>query len=108
MDAYVEFMTAKDAWKCVSRRRSRVLGNRHLALDVVDASELMKDIFPRAKGIVWDSVTPVPSANRPDFGSKTEIISREELVLIVNHARTPHRVSSTTNPIYSDKVGPNF
>jgi len=92
MDAYVEFINSKDAWKCVSRRRSRVLGNRHLSLDVVDPSDLMKDIFPRAKGIVWGGVIPAPSANKPEFGSRTEIISREELVLIVNHARTPHRV----------------
>ncbi|KAA8900029.1 hypothetical protein FN846DRAFT_782012 [Sphaerosporella brunnea] len=91
MDAYVEFMNARDAWKCVSRRRSRVLGNRHLSLDVVDPSELMKDIFPRAKGIVWDGVIPNPALNKPEYVSKTEIISREELVLIVNHARTPHR-----------------
>lgn len=98
MDAYVEFMNAKDAWKCVSRRRSRVLGNRHLSLDVVDPSELMKDIFPRAKGIIWEGVMPVPAANKPEYGSKTEIISREELVLIVNHARTPHRVSHQSSP----------
>lgn len=93
MDAYVEFVNAKDAWKCVSRRRSRVLGNRHLSLDVVDPSELMKDVFPRAKGIVWEGVIPHVSANKSEFGAKTEVISREELVLIVNHARTPHRVS---------------
>jgi hypothetical protein len=93
MDAYVEFMNSKDAWKCVSRRRSRVLGNRHLSLDVVDTADLMKDVFPRAKGIVWDGVVPRPAPDKSEFGAKTEIISREELVLIVQHARTPHRVS---------------
>ncbi|KAF8250466.1 hypothetical protein K440DRAFT_659461 [Wilcoxina mikolae CBS 423.85] len=91
MDAYVEFLNAKDAWKCVSRRRSRILGNRHLSLDIVDPAELMKDVFPRAKGIVWDGVVPSLSPDKSEFGAKTEIISREELVLIVNHARTPHR-----------------
>lgn len=92
MDAYAEFMTAKDAWKCVSRRRSRVLGNRHLTLEVVNSSDLMKDIFPRAKGIFWDGVIPRLREDESELGTKTEIISREELVLIVNHARTPHRV----------------
>jgi len=93
MDAYAEFMNANDAWKCVSRRRSQVLGNRRLSLDVVNQSELMKNIFPRAKGIIWEGAMPAPSANKPEFGSRTEVISREELVLVVNHARTPHRVS---------------
>lgn len=92
MDAYVEFVTPKDAWRCASRRRSRILGNRHLTLEVVDQSELMKDIFPRAKGIVWEGVIPKACEDK-DFGPrKPEIIGREELVLIVNHARTPHRV----------------
>ncbi|KAG0636334.1 hypothetical protein HOY80DRAFT_891538 [Tuber brumale] len=91
MDAFVEFMTAKDAWKCVARRKSRVLGNRHLTLDVVDPSELMKEIFPRAKGVNWDGVVPLVSHDPEYSGRSPEILGREELVLIVNHARTPHR-----------------
>lgn len=91
MDAYAEFLSSSDARKCLSRRRSRVLGNRHLTMDIVDASELMKDIFPRAKGVSWESVSPKVIEREDD--TKIEIISREELVLIVNHARTPHRVS---------------
>jgi len=92
MDAFVEFMTPKDAWKCVARRKSRVLGNRHLTLDVVDPSELMKEIFPRAKGVSWDGVVPLVSRDPEYAGRSPEILGREELVLIVNHARTPHRV----------------
>lgn len=93
MDAFVEFLTPKDAWKCVARRKSRVLGNRHLTLDVVDPSELMKEIFPRAKGVNWDGVVPRISQDQSEFyGKSPEILGREELVLIVNHARTPHRV----------------
>lgn len=91
MDAYAEFLTAEDAWKCVSRRRSRVLGNRHLTLEVVDQSELMKDIFPRAKGIIWEGFAP-KREYLEDNGSKIEILNREELTQIVNHAKTPHRV----------------
>ncbi|RPB01847.1 hypothetical protein L873DRAFT_1886583 [Choiromyces venosus 120613-1] len=92
MDAFVEFMAPKDAWKCVARRKSRVLGNRHLTLDVVDPSELMKEIFPRAKGVNWDGVVPLVSRDPEYAGRSPEILGREELVLIVNHARTPHRV----------------
>jgi hypothetical protein len=92
MDAYVEFISPRDAWKCAFRRRSRVLGNRHLTLDVVDSSELMKDIFPRTKGIVWHGVVPKVIEDSEFDTRKPEIINREELVLIVNHARTPHRV----------------
>jgi hypothetical protein len=98
MDAYAEFLTSSDARKCLARRRSRVLGNRHLTMDIVDASDLMKDIFPRAKGICWESVAP--KIIEGDEDTKIEIISREELVLIVNHARTPHRVSIPRSTLY--------
>lgn len=91
MDAYAEFMSSEDAWRCVSRRRSRVLGSRHLTLEVVDPSELMKDIFPRAKGIVWEGITPKKNI-QGDYDTRVEIVNREELTQIVNHAKTPHRV----------------
>lgn len=91
MDAYAEFMSSEDAWRCVSRRRSRVLGSRHLTLEVVDQSELMKDIFPRAKGIVWEGITPKKGI-QGDYDTRVEIVNREELTQIVNHAKTPHRV----------------
>ncbi|RPB14706.1 hypothetical protein P167DRAFT_40286 [Morchella conica CCBAS932] len=92
MDAFVEFLNAKDAWKCVARRKSRVLGNRHLTLDVVDPSDLMKEIFPRAKGIVWDGVIPAVLQDQSGLsGMNPVILGREELVLIVAHAKTPHR-----------------
>ncbi|KAI5851261.1 hypothetical protein DFP73DRAFT_507526 [Morchella snyderi] len=92
MDAFVEFLNAKDAWKCVARRKSRVLGNRHLTLDVVDPSDLMKEIFPRAKGIVWDGVIPAVLQDQSGLsGMDPVILGREELVLIVAHAKTPHR-----------------
>lgn len=95
MDAFVEFLNPKDAWKCVARRKSRVLGNRHLTLDVVDPSDLMKEIFPRAKGIIWDGVIPAVLQDKSGLGGMTPVIlGREELVLIVAHAKTPHRVCS--------------
>lgn len=93
MDAFVEFLNPKDAWKCVARRKSRVLGNRHLTLDVVDPSDLMKEIFPRAKGIIWDGVIPAVLQDKSGLDGMTPVIlGREELVLIVAHAKTPHRV----------------
>lgn len=102
MDAFVEFLNPKDAWKCVARRKSRVLGNRHLTLDVVDPSDLMKEIFPRAKGIIWDGVIPAVFQDKSGLDGMTPVIlGREELVLIVAHAKTPHRVCPVLHSIIS-------
>jgi hypothetical protein len=108
MDAFVEFLNAKDAWKCVARRKSRVLGNRHLTLDVVDPSDLMKEIFPRAKGIVWDGVIPAVLQDQSGLsGMDPVILGREELVLIVAHAKTPHRVCLTPPNSFKVNISTN-
>jgi hypothetical protein len=53
----------------------------------------MKEIFPRAKGVNWEGVIPRLAQDQSElYGKAPEILGREELVLIVNHAKTPHRV----------------
>ena len=98
MDAFVEFTCPKDAYRCVTRKRGKILGARHVLLDVVGQEELMKEIFPRAKGVTWDGVIP-KVLNTENGNTKADLVTKEELVLVVGHARTPHRVFIST-PLY--------
>ncbi|KAI5810020.1 hypothetical protein DFH27DRAFT_170935 [Peziza echinospora] len=90
MDAFVEFTCPKDAYRCVIRKRGKILGARHVLLDVVNQEELMKEIFPRARGVAWEGVIP-KVLNGENGNTKADIVTKEELVLVVGHARTPHR-----------------
>ncbi|KAF8476954.1 hypothetical protein BDZ91DRAFT_787566 [Kalaharituber pfeilii] len=90
MDAFVEFTCPKDAYRCVTRKRGKILGSRHVLLDVVNQEELMKEIFPRARGVTWEGVIP-KVINTENGNTKADIVTKEELVLVVGHARTPHR-----------------
>jgi len=91
MDAFVEFTCPKDAYRCVTRKRGKILGSRHVLLDVVNQEELMKELFPKARGITWEGVIP-NVLNNEGGSSKADLVTKEELVLVVGHARTPHRV----------------
>lgn len=90
MDAFVEFTCPKDAYRCVTRKRGKILGSRHVLLDVVNQEELMKELFPKARGITWEGVIP-NVLNNESGSSKADLVTKEELVLVVGHARTPHR-----------------
>lgn len=91
MDAFVEFTCPKDAYRCVTRKRGKILGSRHVLLDVVNQEELMKELFPKARGIIWEGV--IPNVSNGEGGNlKADLVTKEELVLVVGHARTPHRV----------------
>lgn len=91
MDAFVEFTDQKDAAKNVARKTGKVLGTRHVEINQVDPADLMREIFPRARGVTWDGVVPKLPAEATS--TKVDFVTKEELVLIVGHARAPHRVS---------------
>lgn len=91
MDAFVEFTCPKDAYRCVTRKRGKILGSRHVLLDVVKQEELMKELFPKARGVTWEGVIP-NVMNSENGNTKADLVTKEELVLVVGHARTPHRV----------------
>lgn len=100
MDAFVEFTCPKDAYRCVTRKRGKILGSRHVLLDIVNQEELMKELFPRAKGVTWEGVIP-SVLNGENGNTKADLVTKEELVLVVGHARTPHRVRFRTDPWYA-------
>jgi len=97
MDCFLEFISPVAAQRLIARRtgsgRRCILGGRHVTMEVVGMEVLMKWLFPKAKGIEWLRGGSVRALNRDNQDTKIEIVSREELVMILSHARTPHRVS---------------
>ncbi|KAJ6262119.1 hypothetical protein Dda_2924 [Drechslerella dactyloides] len=94
MDCFLEFPTAGTAERFVQKRynnnRRCMLGGRHISLELVKQGELMRWLFPKTKGGSWaDDGNLVIGAGM--IQALIEIISREELVMILGHARTPHR-----------------
>ena len=95
MDCFLEFVSTDAAQRFINYRMSNsrrcVLGGRHVSMESVDPKVLMKWLFPKVRGASWSRAGTLfqePS----ESGTKVEILSREELVMIVSHARTPHRV----------------
>lgn len=103
MDAYVEFVSVSEAITAVQRYennrlvgRGGRLGERHVDLEVVGHERLMKDLFPKAKNVRWDNAVPVvlPTDPNDKYNSGFKgFVSSEELVMLVKHVETPHRVS---------------
>ncbi|KAK5998982.1 hypothetical protein PT974_01367 [Cladobotryum mycophilum] len=100
MDAYVEFVTLEDAMKAVERHRSNLingrlsrLGDRPIDVELSSQANLMKDLFPIARGIFWNGSTPEfkpynPTAPWENFKG---FVSEEEMVMLVKHVEVPHR-----------------
>ncbi|KAK5747401.1 hypothetical protein LTR17_000042 [Elasticomyces elasticus] len=64
----------------------------------------MGEIFPRAKNVVWEGATPrilanneMYYANIPSAGF-TGFLQTEEIVMVIKHAETPHRLLTNTIP----------
>ena len=103
MDCYVEFVSVHEAQVTVNqlvyRGRPLRLGkpphDRVVTVALSSQDELMKELFPRAKNVVWTGGKPVIQASNEPFntGFKT-FITGEELVMMSKHAEQPHRVSA--------------
>ncbi|KAL2820019.1 hypothetical protein BJX63DRAFT_444974 [Aspergillus granulosus] len=99
MDCYVEFQTQSDAKDTVIRinriyetGRAPRLGNRHVDVELTDQNELLKDLFPRAKCIVWRGGMPYLMPNNDPYCTGfTGFFTREEIILAIRHAEIPHR-----------------
>ncbi|KAL5341482.1 hypothetical protein BJX70DRAFT_395867 [Aspergillus crustosus] len=99
MDCYVEFQTPNDAKETVNRinricenGRAPRLGNRHVEVELTDQDELLKDLFPRAKCIVWRGGRPFQVTNTDPYCSGfSGFFTSEEIILAIRHAEIPHR-----------------
>lgn len=103
MDCYVEFFSVGDAQatlnKLTSRGHSLKLGtpphDRVVGVELSTQEALLKELFPRAKNVVWRNGKPVIEESTEPFNTGFKaFVTGEELVMMVRHAEQPHRVSS--------------
>ncbi|KAI5464007.1 hypothetical protein BGZ63DRAFT_351192, partial [Mariannaea sp. PMI_226] len=100
MDAYVEFQNLKDAIKAAEKHHTSVangricrLGDRPVEVELSSQGSLMKDLFPLAKGVMWDGPQPtfMPTKPREPWENFKGFISCEEMTMLVKHVEVPHR-----------------
>ena len=101
MDCYAELETVQDARDTVVRinkifetGRAPRLGNRVVDVELSSQDELLKDLFPRAKCLIWKNGIPIALENS-DFYSTgfAGFLTSEEIYGAIRHAEIPHRVS---------------
>lgn len=101
MDCYVEFESASNAEDTVNRinriyetGRPPRLGNRHVDVELSSQDALLKDLFPRAKCVVWKNGIPFALTNNDPYSTGfAGFLTSEEVVGAIRHAEIPHRVS---------------
>ena len=114
MDCYMELKspeTAATDWEhAFGTQQMRIpkIGQRNVEVTISTQSELMKEIFPRAKCIHWDNENngaPNLVANRDLYSSGFNgFITTEELTCMARHAENPQRVSvSSPTTLYHSR-----
>ncbi|KAK4222354.1 hypothetical protein QBC38DRAFT_427468 [Podospora fimiseda] len=106
-DVFVEFMTSEDASKCIERLiknsekgRPPRLGNRVVTLKISDQTELMKALFPHAKGVDWLGSVPQIKEVGPDGWDHERFrgfMTMDEMAMLVKHAEVPTRAPFSHN-----------
>ncbi len=96
----MEFFSNGDASaavnKCNMRGHQLRLGDRAVDVMLSSQDELLKQLFPRAKNVVWEGGVPVIEESHEPFNTGFKsFVTGEEMVMIVRHAEQPHRVSSS-------------
>ena len=106
-DCYVEFYSRADAqaWEKYLRNRGNGvnrIGDRLIDITLSSQDELLKELFPRAKNIMWEGGHPIviPPEDQYNTGFKT-FLSIEELQILVRHAEQPQRVCYTLSNLIS-------
>ena len=102
-DCFIEFFSVPDAraWYTVIMRRGphhNKIGDRMLEVELSSQEELMKELFPRARCVIWNGANGVQIKETEeafDSGFKG-FITQEELKGLIHHAEQPHRVSLST------------
>ncbi|RDA90263.1 hypothetical protein CP533_4616 [Ophiocordyceps camponoti-saundersi (nom. inval.)] len=100
MDAYVEFINLDEAMKVVDKHHQNLtagrpsrLGDRPIEVELSSQGNLLRDLFPLARGLIWDGATPQPKPFNPHFAWENfrGFISEEEMVMLIKHVEVPHR-----------------
>lgn len=103
LDCYVEFVSFNEAVNAIQRfdtnrtgGRGGRLGQRHVEVELSSQEQLMQDLFPKAKNVIWRGSKPqiIPRDPNDKYNSGFQgFISKEELVMLVKHVEAPQRVS---------------
>lgn len=100
-EAFVEFVNMDEAVKAVNQYemnraqgRAGKLGDRRVSLQVSSQDELMRQLFPKTKNVTWNGAMPL--IHPAEYGKTgfDGFLSREELVALVKHVESPHKVGS--------------
>ncbi|KAK5114694.1 hypothetical protein LTR62_002267 [Meristemomyces frigidus] len=102
MDAFIEFTRPWEAKKIVETFSKRLqgghparIGTRVVEVELSSQEDLMGELFPRAKKVIWKGSTPKVLTNREMYyegilsAGFTGFLSTEEIVMTVKHAETP-------------------
>lgn len=99
LDCFVELSSTADARMWVNIIKSRPksanrIADRLLEVHLSSQGELMKELFPKAKSVLWDGGNPiiVEPEELYNSGFKT-FVTLEELNSLTKHAEQPRRVS---------------
>jgi hypothetical protein len=103
LDAYVEFNSMRDASNIVNKHaqvlingRYSKIGDRPVEIELSSQSALMKEIFPFARGIIWNGA--VPELQRPTQGQPWTVfkgfITEEQMTQLVKANEAPPKVSN--------------
>ncbi|KAI7486909.1 hypothetical protein KC351_g3009 [Hortaea werneckii] len=104
MDAFVELENDAEARCVINHFKRRIeqgrqprLGDRAVTVELSSQEELMSELFPRAKNVLWDGASPVVSDHKdfyyPSVASNcfAGFLQPEEVVMVAKHVETPHR-----------------
>jgi len=111
LDCYVEFTNFDEAVSAVNRfetnrtgGRGGRLGQRHVEVELSSQDLLMKELFPKAKNVMWSGGRPniIPKDPNDIYSSGFQgFVSKEEVVMMVKHVEAPQRVSSPVIGFFS-------
>jgi len=100
MDVFIEVQSQDTAAEAVDRNfrgmKFNRLGQRMVNLELSSQAQLLRDLFPRARSIVWDEENngaPYLVENTDPYSSGFNgFMTSEELNGLIRHAETPSRV----------------
>jgi hypothetical protein len=101
MDCFVELLTPEAAMDAFNKHENLVMSGKHPRIgtrhvDVVTSNQdgLLKAIFPRSRGLVWEEGVPRKIQNNDPYSAGFQgFFTQEEMIGMYRHAETPQRVS---------------
>jgi hypothetical protein len=101
LDVYVEFLSHRDAVVFTQKlaiarekeHRKLMIGERHITWEISSQEALMRDLFPRAKNVVWEGQMPKIIADTTPYNTGFKcFITNEELLSMAKQAEQPNKV----------------